>query len=45
MYKQGLGPSYQSGLDENTDYTCLDKAELPVLAVQYKTSLTVFQIW
>ena len=31
MYRKGLGPSRLSGLDTNPDYTCPDKAELPVV--------------
>ena len=31
MYRKGLGPSNLSVLDKNQDYTCPDKAELPVL--------------
>ena len=30
-YRKGPGASNLSGLDENPDYTCPDKAELPVL--------------
>ena len=30
MYRKGPGPSNLSGLDKNLDYTCPDKAELPV---------------
>ena len=30
MYRKGSGPSNLSSLDENPDYTCPDKAELPV---------------
>ena len=33
MYRKGPGPSDLSSLDENPDYTCPDKAELPVLQV------------
>ena len=32
MYKKGLVPSNLSGFYENPDYTCPDKAELPVFS-------------
>ena len=34
MYRKGLGPSNLFGLDEHPDYTCPDKAELPVYVKQ-----------
>ena len=33
MYRKGPGPSNLSGLDENPDSTCTDKAELPVYTI------------
>ena len=30
MYRKGLGPCNVSGLDDSLDYTCPDRAELPV---------------
>ena len=43
MYRKGLGLSNLSGLDENLDYTCPDKAELPVLTF-FQLVRSYFQI-
>ena len=45
MYRKGRGPSNLSGLDKNPDYTCPDKAELPVIKLAFCRKMVIDQAY